>query len=891
MAPAQQVRFAERELTVDGATYRYVSIPDIPGTERLPLTLKVLLENAVRHAPSAEAGREVAERIVRSGLAGTAGDEIEFMPARVLFQDFTGVPVFVDFAAMRDAALARGADPALVNPRIPCTLVVDHSVTADVASCEEAAAENARIEAERNAERFSFLSWSAKSFDNVEIVPPGKGICHQLNIERFCTVVRTATSDGEDEPFAFFDTLVGTDSHTTTANGVGVLGWGVGGIEAEAAALGQPCAIRIPEVVGMRLTGSLHPGVSAMDVALAFAELLRAERVVGSLVECFGPGLSELTPTQRATIANMTPEYGATATYFPPDEATLAQLATFGREPGALELARAYLAAQGFTADTAEPVFARVLELDLSSVEPSLAGPSRPHDRVAVPALRERFRSALRDHGREPGEGVEVEFAAGTECVRHGAVAIAAITSCTTATDPAMMIAAGLVARSAVELGCEPRPWVKRVLAPGSHATTDLLARAGLIEPLARLGFSVCGWGCMSCIGNSGPIAPELAERAGELELASVLSGNRNFEGRIAPEVAQNYLCAPALVVAYALAGTVDVDLAHEPVCQGARGPVILADLLPADDEVAALVERFADRTLYDEAAHGLFEGDASWRLLGDRAPASTFPWDAASTYVRRPPFVDDAELVHPGAAIEGARCLVYLGDFVTTDHISPAGRIAPESPAARYLKEHGVEEGAFNSYGSRRGNHEVMMRGTFANVRLENRLASGRSGAWTRDPVSGETVTVFDAAESARAAGIPLVVVAGKMYGSGSSRDWAAKGPALLGVRAVIAESFERIHRSNLVGMGILPLELEEGVTAASLGLTGLETFSIEAVDWASGLPASRRVGVCATAPDGTETRFDAIARVDTPAEAAYMASGGILPYVLDGLIRGHAS
>lgn len=876
-------RFAAHALDIEGTRYTYYAVHDLPGAERLPVSLQVLVENVLRCVADPADALEQARSIVRAGLAGEAGPEIEFMPTRVLFQDFTGVPVFVDFAAMRDAAAAAGGDPDVVNPRIPCTLVVDHSVAADVVSCAAAAAENARIEAARNAERFSFLKWSAESFENVRIVPPGVGICHQLNIERFCRVAMEAPA-AESGPTLGFDTLVGTDSHTTTANGAGVLGWGVGGIEAEAAALGQPCSMLVPRVLGVRLTGRLGHGASAMDLALVFAERLRAIGVVGMFVECFGEGAASLTATQRATVANMTPEYGATATLFPADEATLAQLELSGRTGRELACARAYLEAQGILAPAPERVFADVIEIDLSEIRPTLAGPSRPHNRVDIEDLPARFRSVLAEHGRESGDSFAASFDGTEVALGHGAIAIAAVTSCTTATDPAMMVAAGLTAKRAEELGCAPVPWVKKVLAPGSHATTDLLGRAGLIEPLAAQGFAVCGYGCMSCIGNSGEIFAPLRAIAGEAELTSVLSGNRNFDGRINPQVAQNYLAAPALVIAYALAGTVDVDLTREPVCEGASGPVFLTDLLPSDDEVAAVLARVLTPDLFAGAAGALDRGPESWRALAS-AGGSTFSWDAASTYVRRPSYFEDARRAD-SFSLSGARALALLGDFVTTDHISPAGAIAPDSPAARYLMERGIAPEDFNSYGSRRGNHEVMMRGTFANVRLENALAAGRMGGWTEDPVSGEVTTIFEAAESARAAGTPLVVIAGKMYGSGSSRDWAAKGPALLGVRAVIAESFERIHRSNLIGMGIVPLQFREGEGAAALGLTGRETFSIAPIDLSTGAPDPAYAQVVATRPDGGETRFSARVRIDTRTEAAYLRAGGILPFVLDTLL-----
>ncbi len=874
---------ARRPVTVEGGGISRLAhvVSGIPGAARLPRALTVLLENVVRRAATDDDAVRMAAAVVEAGTSGEAGAEIEFMPARVLFQDFTGVPVFVDFAAMRDAMVERGGDPMLVNPRIPCTLVVDHSVIADVAECACAVAENQRLEAERNRERFAFLKWASRSFQNVEIVPPGGGICHQLNIERFCGVVTTDALAAGEGDVACFDTLVGTDSHTTTANGVGVLGWGVGGIEAEAAALGQPISMLVPPVVELRLSGAPAAGVSGMDVALTVAQLLRAEGVVGSIVEVTGEGVASLSATQRACVSNMTPEYGATATLFPADDVTFDYLALAGRDEAEMAFARAYLEAQGAYGAAEGRSYARTLELDLASVEPSLAGPSRPHDRVAVSGLKERFESAARAAGRDLSERVEVE---GAGELGHGAIAIAAITSCTTATDPAMMVAAGLLARHAVERGLAPRPWVKKVLAPGSHATELLLERCGLAAPLRALGFFTCGFGCMSCIGNSGEIKACLKPHAAELELTSVLSGNRNFEGRISPDVSQNYLCQPALVVAYSLAGTMDVDLASEPVGLGADGaPVMLSDIMPTDDEIAAELAAHCDASLFEEGSRGLLEGAETWRSIPS-AQSATFPWDPASTYVRRAPYFEIAreqEVVE----VRGARALALLGDFVTTDHISPAGSIAQDSPAARYLTERGVDPVDFNTYGARRGNHEVMARGTFANVKLRNALAGGRVGGWTKSLLTGEVTSVFDAAESYRAAGVPLVVVAGKLYGSGSSRDWAGKGPLLLGVRAVIAESFERIHRSNLVQMGVLPLQFLEGEGAGTLGIRGDETFDVSPVDLSGGLPASPRATVRATRPDGTSFSFECVVRVDTPMEGAFLAKGGILPYVLDEL------
>ena len=874
-----------RELAAGGVTRRVVDVSAIPGASELPACLVTLLENVVRRAATdADAMRE-ASRVLEAGQAGAAGEEVEFMPARVLFQDFTGVPVFVDFAAMRDAMVERGGDPRRVNPKIPCTLVIDHSVTADVTGCAGGASENLQIEARRNRERFAFLKWASHSFDNVQIVPPGGGICHQLNIERFCQVVSTdALWEGAGE-LACFDTVVGTDSHTPTANGIGVLGWGVGGIEAEAAALGQPISLRVPEVVGLRLTGRLGDGVSAMDLALTVAERLRAEGVVGCLVEAFGDGVSTLTVTQRACVANMTPEYGATSTLFPVDDNVLDYLRLTGRADADVAFVEAYARMQGVFGQGASRHYARVIELDLSQVELSLAGPSRPHNRTTPAGLKARFEEAAKGHGADLSRTWEVTCADGSaHTVGQGALAIAAITSCTTATDPAMMVAAGLTAKKARERGLAARPWVKRILAPGSHATAGLLEAAGLVAPLRELGFFTCGFGCMTCIGNSGDILGALKPIAAEAELTSVLSGNRNFDGRISPDVAQNYLCQPALVVAYALAGTMDVDLVHDALGTAPDGtPVYLEDILPTSVEVDAVLAEVLKPSLFSEGMRGLFEGDATWRSI-DAGESATFAWDPESTYVRRPPYFEIARACdHVG--VTGARALALFGDFVTTDHISPAGAIAEGSPAARYLEGHGVGPKDFNTYGSRRGNHECMARGTFANVRLDNKLA-GRPGPLTLDQLTGKLTSVYDAAEDYRKAGVPLVVVAGRMYGSGSSRDWAAKGPLLLGVHAVIAESLERIHRSNLVQMGILPLEFQEGQGAASLGLDGTETYDVEPVDLSHGLPAKPLTLVTAHRADGTSVSFECVVRVDTAGEGAFLSAGGILPYVLGGLL-----
>lgn len=874
-----------RSLAAGSESRRIVDVSAIPGADELPACLVVLLENVVRRAQTDEQAVLAASRIIDASRKGSAGEEIEFMPARVLFQDFTGVPVFVDFAAMRDAMVERGGDPCAVNPRIPCTLVIDHSVTADVAGRASALDDNLAIEADRNRERFSFLKWASRSFDNVRIVPPGRGICHQLNIERFCEVVSTdALWRGEGE-LACFDTVVGTDSHTPTANGIGVLGWGVGGIEAEAAALGQPISMRVPEVVGLRLTGRLGDSVSAMDLALTVAERLRAEGVVGCLVEAYGPGVSTLTVTQRACVSNMTPEYGATSTLFPVDENVLDYLRLTGREASDIEFVEAYARAQGVFGSREDRRYARVIELDLASVELSLAGPSRPHNRVTPSGLKERFETSSATHGHsDMGERWSVTCEDGSEHeLGHGALAIAAITSCTTATDPAMMVAAGLAARHAHEAGLEPKPWVKRILAPGSRAASLILERAGLLDDLRAIGFYTCGFGCMSCIGNSGDILSCLKPLATDVELTSVLSGNRNFDGRISPDVAQNFLAQPALVVAYSLVGTMDVDLSSDPVGISSDGSAVyLRDIMPTSAEVQAVLDKVLTPDVYERGMLGLMDGEQSWRSI-ESSESATFAWDESSTYVRRPPYFEIAR-AQRSVGVEGARALALFGDFVTTDHISPAGAISPDSPCARYLLERGVSRGEFNTYGSRRGNHECMARGTFANVKLDNRLA-GRPGPVTRNLLSGEVESVFDAAESYGEVGVPLVIVAGRMYGSGSSRDWAAKGPLLLGVRAVIAESFERIHRSNLVQMGILPLEFAKGSGAAALGLDGTEVYDIEPVDLAAGLPARPRTTVTATRADGTRVTFDCVVRVDTALEGAFLRNGGILPYVLEEL------
>ena len=873
-------------LNVGDTEYTYYPVTNIQGHEKLPYSLTVLLENILRLAPSDERAKELSDRLVEAGLAGEVGSEIEFSPARVLFQDFTGVPVFVDFAVMREACMNLGGDPKNINPQVPCDLVIDHSVIADVAGCAGALEQNMALEFDRNKERYEFLKWAQESFENVRIVPPGAGICHQLNIERFASVVMTR--EQENETVAYFDTLVGTDSHTPTANGIGVLGWGVGGIEAEAAALGQPITTLVPRVIGVKLTGKLSPEVSAMDVSLTFAQMLRAEGVVGCFVECFGEGLESLSATQRACISNMTPEYGSTCTLFPVDEKTLEYLELTGRTPEQVALVEAYAKAQGFWNDPNDPqrVYSKVLELDLSSVTRSVAGPSRPHDRIDVARAKQTFETICANRNLDKEKVVEVELLGETHKLTHGALAIAAVTSCTTATDASMMLAAGLLARNASAAGLQPKPWVKTILAPGSRATEDILDAAGLMPGLRDLGFYTCGFGCMSCIGNSGPVLPALHDVASDIELASVLSGNRNFEGRISPDVSQNYLCAPALVVAYSLVGTMDFDFEIQPLGVKEDGTeVFLRDIWPDPQEIQDLLARCCTKEVFDRAGADLFTGDEAWQALGGEA-SDVFAWNPDSTYVRRAPYFDGmTREPQAPAGISDARVLMNVGDFITTDHISPAGSIADNSPAARYLEEHGVAPADFNTYGARRGNHEVMMRGTFANVKLTNKLAEGKKGGWTKDFLDGEIKAVYDAAAHYQQEGIPLVVLAGKMYGSGSSRDWAAKGPMLQGVRAAFAESFERIHRSNLIGMGILPLQFEEGQNAESLGLDGSETITVGALDFSEGLPNPSKVEVRAVKPDGATVTFKVIVRIDTPTEGEYYYNGGILQYVLRSL------
>ncbi len=871
---------------VGDQTYSYYPIRSIEGAESLPYSLSVLLENVIRNARSDEEATLYATRIIEAAKAKNSGEEIEFSPARVLFQDFTGVPVFVDFAVMREACVELGGDPSKINPLVPCDLVIDHSVIADIAGCSSAQVQNEQLEFERNQERYSFLKWAQNSFDNVRIVPPGQGICHQLNIEKLASVVMQGAVEENGSTPVYFDTVVGTDSHTPTVNGIGVLGWGVGGIEAEAAALGQPITTLVPKVVGVELIGKLQEGVSAMDVALTFAEMLREVGVVGCFVECFGEGVASLSATQRSCISNMTPEYGCTCTLFPVDEQTIDYLRLTGRDKADVALVEAYAKAQGFWNDGQRRNYSQVLSLDLSTVKRSVAGPARPHDRMDFERVQDHFHQICKQRNLDLTKMVTVDLFGSTYELHSGAIAIAAVTSCTTATDPSMMIACGLLAKNAAAKGLKAKPWVKTILAPGSHGVNLLLERSGLLDGLQEVGFYTCGFGCMSCIGNSGPLPEALHAVSGDIELASVLSGNRNFEGRISPDVSQNYLMAPAAVVAYALAGTIDFDMEHQPLGKDASGnEIYLRDIWPSSQQIQELLDEVLTPELYAESTKSLFEGSAAWKEL-EAFESDLFQWNEDSTYVRAAPYFQGMGTT-PAApqSIENARILALLGDFITTDHISPAGTFAADSPAGCYLQEHGVEPSQFNTYGSRRGNHEVLMRGTFANIKLQNKLAKEKRGGWTYNFLAEKIAPIYETAMDYAKSDVPAVVVAGKMYGSGSSRDWAAKGPLLLGVKAVIAQSYERIHRSNLIGMGILPLQFKEGESADTLGLNGNELITIGQVDFSSGLPQPASVKVTALAPDGREQTFEVDVRIDTATEGCYFTHGGILPYVLRSL------
>jgi aconitate hydratase len=882
-----------RELRVGEASYDLFSLEaagaQLGDITRLPYSLKVLFENLLRHEDGRSVTTEHLEALVAWLEARRSEQEIAYRPARVLMQDFTGVPAVVDLAAMRQAMLDLGGDPKRINPLSAVDLVIDHSVQVDAFGNPRAFQINVEREYERNAERYAFLRWGASAFDDFRVVPPGTGICHQVNLEYLAQVVWT-TREGNRQ-LAFPDTLVGTDSHTTMVNGLGVLGWGVGGIEAEAAMLGQPVSMVIPEVIGFRLTGQLSEGATATDLVLTVTEMLRRKGVVGKFVEYFGDGLDRLPLADRATLGNMSPEYGATCGIFPIDRLTLDYLRLTGRAPERIALVEAYAKAQGMwrEAGAADPLFSDTLELDLASVQPSLAGPKRPQDRVALSEAKAAFEEALpsmlakgaKADARVRVPGMEHELT-------HGDVVISAITSCTNTSNPSVMLGAGLLARNALARGLKPKPYVKTSLAPGSRVVTDYLEAAGLMDDLEALGFDLVGYGCTTCIGNSGPLPEPIAKAVddGNLVVAAVLSGNRNFEGRIHPQVKASYLASPPLVVAYALAGSLRKDLLTEPLGQGKDGKdVFLKDIWPSPAEVAEFVRENVSDQMFRAAYADVFKGDAHWAAIGG-AGGETYAWDEASTYVRYPPYFAGMAR-EPGALadVAGARILALLGDSITTDHISPAGSIAKDSPAGRYLIEHGVEVKDFNSYGARRGNHEVMMRGTFANIRLKNEMAAGKDGGWTRLMPEGELMTIYDAAMKYIRRGVPLIVIGGKEYGSGSSRDWAAKGVNLLGVKAVIVESFERIHRSNLVGMGVLPLTFKDGQTRQSLRLDGSETIDLEGL--AAGIRPRMDVACTIHRADGSTERNTLLCRIDTLDEVDYFRHGGILHYVIRQLLK----
>lgn len=935
-APASKDSFGARgTLTVGDASYEVFRLSAVDGAERLPYSLKILLENLLRTEDGVNITADHVRALGSWDPSAEPDTEIQFTPARVVMQDFTGVPCVVDLATMREAVTQLGGDPTKVNPLTPAELVIDHSVIADIFGRPDAFELNVDLEYQRNKERYQFLRWGQTAFDEFKVVPPGTGIVHQVNIEHLARVVMVRGGQ------AYPDTLVGTDSHTTMVNGIGVLGWGVGGIEAEAAMLGQPVSMLIPRVVGFKLHGELPAGATATDLVLTITEMLRKQGVVGKFVEFYGSGVGAVPLANRATIGNMSPEFGSTCAIFPIDGETIDYLKLTGRSAEQLALVEAYAKEQGLWHDpAAEPVYSETLELDLSTVVPSIAGPKRPQDRIELTDAKEAFRQALGSYvahtdgvenspvdeaseesfpasdspalsngdaggkphvfqsaaeGAEgrPSKPVKVTLDGAEFELDHGAVAIAAITSCTNTSNPSVMLGAALLAKKAVEKGLERKPWVKTTLAPGSKVVMDYYERAGLLPYLEKLGFHLVGYGCTTCIGNSGPLQDEISAgiNQGDLAAVSVLSGNRNFEGRINPDIKMNYLASPPLVVAYALAGSMDKDITTEPLGKDQDGkPVYLADIWPSPQEISEVVASAISPEGFTAGYADVFAGDQRWQSL-PTPTGKTFEWDPQSTYVRKPPYFEGMEMEpSPVTEISGARVLALLGDSVTTDHISPAGAIKADSPAGKYLTEHGVERKDFNSYGSRRGNHEVMIRGTFANIRLRNLLLDDVQGGFTRNFLEegAPQTTIYDASEAYAAAGVPLVVLAGKEYGSGSSRDWAAKGTSLLGVRAVIAESFERIHRSNLIGMGVLPLQFPEGSTAASLGLDGTETFDFTGITALNDGDTPRTVHVVAAKADGSKVEFDAVVRIDTPGEADYYRNGGIMQYVLRKMVRG---
>jgi aconitate hydratase len=873
-------------LEVGNKRYAYYSLPKaaeaLGDISRLPFSMKVLLENLLRFEDGTTVTRDDLQAMVDWQKERRISREIQYRPARVLMQDFTGVPAVVDLAAMRDAMSGLGGDPQKINPLVPVNLVIDHSVMVDEFGNPKAFGKNVELEYHRNGERYEFLKWGASAFDNFQVVPPGTGICHQVNLEYVAQCVWTG-EDQAGETVAYPDTLVGTDSHTTMVNGLGVLGWGVGGIEAEAAMLGQPVSMLIPEVVGFRLGGELKEGITATDLVLTVTQMLRQKGVVGRFVEFYGPGLDTLSLADRATIGNMAPEYGATCGFFPIDQRTIDYLELTGRDADRIALVKAYTQAQGLWRDSSspEPVFTDTLELDMSTIEPSLAGPKRPQDRVLLSEVDDQFNAELENTYKkhnDPRVAVEGEsFDFG-----NGDVAIAAITSCTNTSNPSVLIGAGLVARKARAKGLTSKPWVKTSLAPGSQVVTDYLNESGLSEDLNALGFDLVGYGCTTCIGNSGPLSEPISKAINDKDLVavSVLSGNRNFEGRVSPDCRANYLASPPLVVAFAIKGTVRSDMINDPIGTATNGePVYLKDIWPSNDEIRSLMDAHVHSAMFRRRYADVYHGDDRWRAI-EVTGGATYRWPAQSTYIQNPPYFTGMTMTPvPPGDLEDARALAVFGDSITTDHISPAGAIKPDSPAGRYLLEHSVPRAEFNSYGARRGNHEVMMRGTFANIRIKNRMLDNVEGGLTRYAPTGETMPIYDAAMAYKHDGTPLVVIAGKEYGTGSSRDWAAKGTVLLGVRAVITESFERIHRSNLVGMGVLPLQFRDGENAASLGLTGDESFTIVGV---GNIEPRQDVAVQVTKADGSTRSFTARCRIDTYNELEYFKSGGILHYVL---------
>lgn len=885
-------------LEVNGQQYSYYNLNSVPGVEKLPYALKVLAENLLRTEDGSNVTAEHINALAHWDPSAQPSVEIQFTPARVLMQDFTGVPCIVDLATMRQAVSALGGDPDQVNPLNPAEMVIDHSVIVEFFGTPDAIERNVAIEYERNEERYQFLRWGQGAFSNFRVVPPGTGIVHQVNIEYLARVVM------ENEHVLYPDTCVGTDSHTTMENGLGILGWGVGGIEAEAAMLGQPISMLIPRVVGFKLTGQTKPGVTSTDVVLTITDLLRQHGVVGKFVEFYGDGVSAVPLANRATIGNMSPEYGSTCAIFPIDQETLDYMRLTGRDDDTIARVETYTRAQGLWHDpSVEAEYSEYLELDLGTVVPSIAGPKRPQDRITLDRAKETWREAVRtytddaagegDLAGRPSRPVHVETADHGEFdIDHGIVGIASITSCTNTSNPSVMFSAGLLARNAVQRGLFVKPWVKTTMGPGSQVVTDYYETAGLWEDLQKLGFYLSGYGCTACIGNGGPLIPEVSQAIQDNDLAacSVLSGNRNFEGRINPDIKMNYLASPPLVIAYAIAGTLDIDFETQPLGKDYEGnEVFLRDIWPSDEDIDTIISSSITEDMYAKDYADVFAGDTRWQNL-DTPEGDTFAWNEDSTYIRKAPYFDGMGLEpEPVTDVKGARVLAKLGDSVTTDHISPASAIKPGTPAAQYLDSYGVAQKDYNSFGSRRGNHEIMVRGTFANIRLQNQLLDGVSGGYTRDFTQPDAPQsfIYDAAQNYAAAGVPLVVLGGKEYGTGSSRDWAAKGTALLGVKAVIAESFERIHRSNLIGMGVIPLQFPAGESHASLGLDGTEVYDIAGITELNSGITPKTVNVTATREDGTTVTFDAVVRIDTPGEADYYRNGGILQYVLRNMVK----